>query len=79
MLFAKDIGTLEITYDDLSVVTSFRNDIAHSKDITTHKRDSSGVLLYNYNNLKRFVDKIKLFFRVYEDVEEHYNRLADDV
>ena len=59
----------------MDLVCKFRNDIAHSKDVTSQNLDEKGTVVYNFENLKNFVKKAQTFFQIYEDIEEQYQEL----
>lgn len=75
MSFAKKSKLLIIDSADLEMVCTFRNDIAHSKDVTSQNVDKKGMVIYNFENLKNFVGKAQTFFKIYEDVEDQYQDL----
>lgn len=79
LVFARKNKLLNIGSDDLEMVCMFRNDIAHSKDVTSQNVDETGMVIYNFENLKNFVGKAQTFFRIYEDVEQQYQDLKHAV
>lgn len=73
--FARKNNLIKVDAKDMDLVCLFRNDIAHSKDVTSQNLDEKGSVVYNFENLKNFVKKAQTFFQIYEDIEEQYQEL----
>lgn len=63
--FAADKNVIDKNKIDFNKISNLRNQIAHSNNPTTYKKEE-GQLVYNYNNLKKFIEEINAFFRAYE-------------
>lgn len=65
MRFASDTKVIDKKIVDIDKITTLRNQIAHSNNLTTYIKEE-GQLIYNYHNLTKYIGKINAFFRGYE-------------
>jgi len=63
--FAFDKKVIDRSKIDLDKITSLRNQVAHSNNLTTYTNEE-GQLIYNYDNLSIYVERINAFFRAYD-------------
>lgn len=63
--FASDKLIIDKTKIDIDKICSLRNQVAHSNNFTTYTIED-GQLIYNYNNLIKYVEQINAFFKAYE-------------
>lgn len=63
--FAFDKKVIDRSKIDLDKITSLRNQVAHSNSLTTYTNEE-GQLIYNYDNLSIYVERINTFFRAYD-------------
>ena len=63
--FAANKQVVDKDIVDIAKITTLRNQIAHSNNLTTYKKED-GQLIYNYANLTKYVKEINAFFRAYE-------------
>lgn len=65
MRFASDKKVVDKSIVNIDKITTLRNQIAHSNNLTTYIKED-GQLIYNYNNLTKYVEQINVFFKAYE-------------
>jgi hypothetical protein len=63
--FASDKKVIDKSKIDMNKISKLRNQVAHSNNPTTYTKEE-GQLVYNYTNLKTYVEEINAFFRAYE-------------
>jgi hypothetical protein len=45
-------------------------ELAHNRDVTSHMDDDNGSIVYDFVGLKKFAEKMRTFFDVYEKLKE---------
>lgn len=63
--FASDKKVIDKSKVDIDKISSLRNQVAHSNNLTTYSKED-GQLIYNYKFLAKYVDQINAFFKAQE-------------
>ncbi|MDM1548851.1 hypothetical protein HX096_13415 [Empedobacter falsenii] len=63
--FALNKGVISKEIVDVNQISNLRNQVAHSNDLTTYTKENDE-LIYNYQNLKKYVKQINSFFTAYD-------------
>lgn len=78
--YAADLNIVNLTSDEIRNIGKVRNQIAHSVDFTSSNTDTSGNLIFNFEELSKFVKNIGEFFIAYDDLlekVENHNQMLD--
>ena len=68
--FAQDRRMLPLSNKEIDDVSEIRNSLAHNRDVTSHMDDANGSIVYDFVGLKKFAEKMRTFFDVYEELKE---------
>lgn len=64
--FAKELGLFEGVKLHTHEISTLRNKIAHSVDLTSERRTDDGDLVYNFKHLKTYIQHARSFFYAYD-------------
>lgn len=67
--FANDINLLPLSEVEIDDVSDIRNSLAHNRDVTS-QMENNGTIVYDFEGLKIFAEKMRSFFNTYEVLDE---------